>query len=68
MSRMAQVFFVGCVSAAVGSVYYVHYTQNRDRKVRISRRDVVFCRFFLIMRRFLFTCITENASCGTSRY
>ena len=29
MSRMAQVFFVGCVSAAVGSVYYVHYTQGK---------------------------------------
>jgi hypothetical protein len=33
MSRMAQMFFVSCVSAAVGSVYYVHYTQDRDRKV-----------------------------------
>ncbi len=43
MSRMAQVFFVGCVSAAVGSVYYVHYTQDRDRKVRLLSLVVVFC-------------------------
>ncbi len=37
MSRMSQVFFVGCVSAAVGSsVCYVHYYLLTTHKKKIT--------------------------------